>query len=87
MLYGARKILHDIIAAAAPDSSGRWQGTAGQCQGKETLWANVEERRVELKDNEVTGYYTETTKKCVLEVASVGPVHPVSSTPSGGRCG
>lgn len=79
MLYGARKILHDIIAAAAPDSSGQWYSTAGQCQEKEMRWANVQERRAELKDNKVTGYYTETTKKCVLEAASVGPVHPVSS--------
>lgn len=62
MLYGTRKILHDIIAAAAPNSSGHWYGTVGQCQEKSTLRANVQERRVELKDNEVAGYYTETTK-------------------------
>lgn len=63
MLYGARKILRDIIAAAAPDSSSQWYGMAGQCQEKETLWANVQETRVEPKDSKVTGFYKETTKK------------------------
>lgn len=58
MLYGARKIVHDIIAAAAPDISGKWYSTAGQCQEKETLWSNVQERRVALKDSEVTGHIT-----------------------------
>lgn len=34
----------------------------------------MQERRFELKDNEVPGYYMETTKMC----ASKGPVYPVS---------
>lgn len=77
MLYSARKIVHDIIAAAAPDISGHWYSMAGQCQEKETLWANVQERRVELKDSEVTGYYIETTKKmCVRN--SIGRTRPSS---------
>jgi len=53
---------HDTAAAAAPDSAGPWHGMAGHCQEKETLWANTEESRAELKDEEGTGYHTETTK-------------------------
>lgn len=37
----------------------------------------MQERRFELKDNKVTGYYMETTKKCVRN-STEGPVYPVS---------